>query len=145
METYTRMHLGISSILKSQDDFIKPAYAKSPKNLWTDQHQSRYIESLILRPRKELFYFAFGEGDAIEVLDGYERLTAIIKFANGRLRLRGLTTFKILNGKTIDEFDSLANQSLLRVFEHSEFDFVFLSDDLTLSKKQLMYKNLHHC
>lgn len=145
METYTQMHLGIQSIIKSSDDFARPAGAELPKTLWTNVDQSAYIESLILRPRYELFYFAFGQDDTIEVLDGYERLMAIVNFANGRLRLRGLRTLKMLNGKTIDELASPASQSLLRVFNQTEFDVVFLSEDVSMSKKQMLYRNLHRC
>lgn len=145
METYTQMHLGIQSIIKSSDDFARPAGAELSKNLWTNADQSVYIESLILRPRYELFYFAFGQDDIIEVLDGYERLMAIVNFANGRLRLRGLRTLKMLNGKTIDQLNSPAAQSLLRVFNQTEFDVVFLSEDVSISKKQMLYRNLHHC
>lgn len=145
METYTQMHLGIQSIIKSSDDFARPTGAELSKNLWTNADQSVYIESLILRPRYELFYFAFGQDDIIEVLDGYERLMAIVNFANGRLRLRGLRTLKMLNGKTIDQLNSPAAQSLLRVFNQTEFDVVFLSEDVSISKKQMLYRNLHHC
>lgn len=145
METYTQMHLGIQSIIKSSDDFARPVNSDLSETLWTDADQSAYIESLILRPRYELFYFAFGQGDTIEVLDGYERLMAIVNFANNRLRLRGLRTLKMLNGKTIDDLNSPAAQSLLRVFNQTEFDVVFLSEDVSMSKKQMLYRNLHHC
>ena len=74
---------------------------------------SRLIESLLLDVPLPMFYFAEEDDDSVSVIDGQQRLTAIISFKLGKFiydntpfKLSGLKILKELNGKTFKDLDN---------------------------------------
>ena len=74
---------------------------------------SRLIESLLLDVPLPMFYFAEEDDDSVSVIDGQQRLTAIISFKLGKFiydntpfKLSGLKILKELNGKTFKDLDT---------------------------------------
>ena len=97
---------------------------------WTQDQQSRFVESLILGLPVPRLVLADGrqEGDPMIVLDGKQRLLAIRRFESNvapadvpPLKLSGLTVLKHLNGKT---FKTLKRQSEFRKYADAFERFV---------------------
>lgn len=69
---------------------LEPEFQRQ-RGIWTDQRQSRLIESLLLRIPLPTLYAAEGEDEIWTVVDGIQRLTAISRFiepqVNGADRL----------------------------------------------------------
>ncbi len=75
--------------LNLQPDFQREA------GIWSEEKQSRLIESLLLRIPLPSFYVSEDEQEVWEVIDGVQRLTTIRRFVQpspgqGALKLRGL-------------------------------------------------------
>ena len=119
---------GILSLLDS--GYFDLASDLERGSTWTQDQQSRFVESLILGLPVPRLVLADGrqEGDPMIVLDGKQRLLAIRRFeSNGAppdvapLKLSGLTVLKHLNGKT---FKTLKRRSEFRRYAHSFERFV---------------------
>lgn len=75
------------------------------EGLWTDEQQSRLIESILIRFPLPVFYFDGSDNNKWLVIDGLQRLTALKRFmVTKELTLTGLEYLK-LNGKVWDDFD----------------------------------------
>ncbi len=88
---------------------LQPDFQRRP-GIWTEERQSRLIESLLLRIPLPTLYAAEGEDEAWTVVDGIQRLTAITRFIDPeainarRLILRKLEYLgKDYNGSSYDE------------------------------------------
>lgn len=82
----------------SQDNYdLKPDYQR--RITWDNKKRSKLIESLIINiPIPPIFLYEY-DYDKYEVMDGLQRLTAIIDFYNNQYRLSGLEEWKELEGK----------------------------------------------
>lgn len=67
--------------------------------VWSNQKQSKLIESSIMRIPLPVFYVAEAPDGRIIVVDGLQRLTTFVRFVNGQFRLGGLAKDQI-NGVT---------------------------------------------
>lgn len=64
---------------------------------------SRFIESCLMRIPLPACYFAEKQDGTHEVIDGVQRITTIKRFLNNEFALQGLSFFKELEGKKINE------------------------------------------
>lgn len=82
----------------SQDNFnLKPDYQR--RITWDTKKRSRLIESLIVNiPIPPIFLYEY-DYDKYEVMDGLQRITAIIAFYKNEYKLTGLEEWAELNGK----------------------------------------------
>jgi len=77
---------------------IRPEYQR--RLVWDAKKKSRFIESLLMNiPIPPIFLYETDLG-RYEVMDGQQRLNAIIEFYENDLKLRGLDTWTELNGYT---------------------------------------------
>jgi hypothetical protein len=79
---------------------LRPSYQRRPR--WDRERQSRLIESFIMNiPVPPLFVY---ESDLAkyEVMDGQQKITAILEFYTNRYRLEGLQQWPELNGRIYD-------------------------------------------
>jgi hypothetical protein len=77
---------------------IRPEYQR--RLVWDRKKQSLFIESLLMNvPIPPVFLFE-SELNRYEVMDGQQRLNAILEFYDNRLILAGLETWGVLNGYT---------------------------------------------
>ena len=77
---------------------IRPAYQR--RNRWDEKKQSKLIESFLINiPVPPLFVFEY-EPARYEVMDGQQRITAIQRFYDGDLKLKGLKLRPDLNGRS---------------------------------------------
>lgn len=83
---------------------LRPFYQRRPR--WEPVRQSKLIESFIMNiPVPPLFVY---ESDLAkyEVMDGQQRITAILDFYTNKLKLEGLEQWPELNGRIYDTLPS---------------------------------------
>jgi len=102
--------------LRNDEIDLAPDFQRQA-GIWTDQNQSRLIESLMLRIPIPAFYF---DGTNIEkwlIVDGLQRLTAIRRFVvDDELRLSGLEYLKEQEGCTFSQL----SRPLQRAIEEAD-------------------------
>jgi hypothetical protein len=87
----------VDFVSKKQWMNLQPEYQR--RQVWEKAKQSRFIESLIMNlPVPPIFLFE-SEYNRYEVMDGQQRLSAILAFYENRLKLTGLEHWKELHGK----------------------------------------------
>jgi hypothetical protein len=74
-----------------------PEFQRSP-NAWNKDKKSMFIESLILNLPLPPFYLNKNKESKYIVIDGLQRLTAILDFFAGKFKLEGLKALPWLNG-----------------------------------------------
>lgn len=123
----TQVPTNISNImerLENQEIDLSPAFQRN-SDLWSDEKQSRLIESLMLKIPLPAFYFDASREDNWIVIDGLQRLTAFrnylvgIACEDGSVQKRSFIGMQYLtdfNGKT---FDQLPRQYIRRIKESS--------------------------
>jgi hypothetical protein len=88
----------IPVMINSGDYQLNPDFQR--RHRWDSAKQSRLIESFIMNvPIPPIFLYE-DEYSHYEVMDGLQRLTAIVEFYNNRLVLDGLQEWPELNGRT---------------------------------------------
>ena len=83
---------------------VEAKYKRDPeyqrRHRWDEGRQSRLIESFLMNvPVPPVFLYEY-ELARFEVMDGRQRLTALMEFYQGKLRLTGLQHWPELNGRT---------------------------------------------
>jgi hypothetical protein len=94
-------HRTIGDVLRRIDDefiVLDPEFQRD--FVWSEDRQSRLIESVLMRIPLPVFYFAENEDGKLVVVDGLQRLTSFRRFLKGELKLELLKS-KELHGKTI--------------------------------------------
>lgn len=91
---------------------LRPEYQRRLR--WSEQKKSQLIESFIMNvpvPPVFLFEAALGE---FEVMDGQQRLSAIVDFLQNRFELRGLEVWPPLNGRRFEDLPAMLKRALNR-------------------------------
>jgi len=90
---------------RMEDDAINLAPDFQRKaGIWSNEAQSRLIESILIRIPLPAFYFDATDDDNWVVVDGLQRLTTLRRFVLAKeLSLSGLEFLPQLSGKTYDE------------------------------------------
>ena len=89
--------------LRHQEINLVPDFQRSP-DLWSQQAQSRLIESILIRLPIPAFYFDALVEDKWQVVDGLQRLSAIKNFIiDKKLRLTKLEFLKEYEGNSYDD------------------------------------------
>jgi len=68
--------------------------------VWDNRRKSRLIESILLRIPLPVFYFSSNNDGILSVVDGLQRLTAIMEFMQNKLILQGLEYLDTCEGRT---------------------------------------------
>lgn len=71
--------------------------------VWSNKQCSELIESILLGIPIPVIYLFENQYGIRQVLDGLQRLSAIVDFMSGRCRLKGLTVLRELNGCSYDD------------------------------------------
>lgn len=95
--------------------------------IWTEEQQSRFIESLLLNlPIPYLFVADTNENDdgRIEIVDGSQRVRTLVRFLRGELKLDKLEKIPSANGLYFTDFPKSRqlrfNRKTLRMIELTE-------------------------
>ena len=100
------------SRLEHDEMLLDPDFQRNA-GIWTDQNQSRLIESLMLRIPIPAFYFDGTNNDKWLVVDGLQRLTAINRFVRKKtLRLTGLEFLTEFEGMLFDELPRASQRNI---------------------------------
>lgn len=88
---------------EDDNDFFVPDYQRDLT--WPEDHQSRFIESVLMGLPIPLLFLADVEGKEgrAEIVDGSQRVRTLGRFVQGDLRLSGLTRLDKLNNFTYDD------------------------------------------
>lgn len=83
---------------EDDNDFFIPDYQRDLT--WPDEHQSRFIESVLMGLPIPLLFLADVEGQEgrAEIVDGSQRVRTLARFMNNELELSGLKQLTMLNG-----------------------------------------------
>lgn len=91
---------------------LRPEYQRRLR--WDDAKKSRLIESFIMNvPVPPVFLYEVTLG-SYEVMDGQQRLNAIVDFLQGRYKLTGLKIWPSLNGRTFALLPPMVQRGLGR-------------------------------
>jgi hypothetical protein len=85
---------------EDDNDFFVPDYQRELN--WPEEHQSRFIESVLMGLPIPLLFLADVEGQEgrAEIVDGSQRVRTLARFMNNELRLSGLKKLTNLNNFT---------------------------------------------
>ncbi len=119
----TQVPMTVSNImerLENEEYDLSPDFQRNG-NLWTEEKQSRLIESLMLKIPLPAFYFDASREDQWVVIDGLQRLSAFRNYLVGgkngqKHAFKGLQYLRDFNDKT---FDELPRQYSRRIKEAS--------------------------
>jgi hypothetical protein len=95
-----KLDLPVSALLSMLKEQIKLNPEFQRRERWDESRQSRWIESLVMNVPIPPVFLGEDEYGQYVVLDGRQRLTALSKFLNNDLKLRGLEVWDDLNGMT---------------------------------------------
>lgn len=104
-----------------QERLFLSANGDPTKTLWTKSTQSKFIESVILGHPLSSVVFAEVNDEhepditRLRVVDGNQRIIAIMKFVTGQLTLTGLTRLPLLNGFGFADLLPSRQRKFLRV------------------------------
>ena len=91
---------------------LRPEYQRRLR--WDDDKKSQLIESFIMNvPVPPVFLFEASLGQ-FEVMDGQQRLSAIVDFMQNRFRLEGLKVWPPLNNRTFSDLPATLKRALSR-------------------------------
>lgn len=92
------------------DDIIIPDYQR--KKIWSEDHRSRFIESIVLGFPVPFLFLADKEDGRLEIIDGYQRLSTIQDFLNNKLRLDDLEKLTTVIGFKYEDFPASQRRKL---------------------------------
>ena len=102
---------------------LTPEYQRRLR--WDNKKKSKLIESFIMNvPVPPVFLYEEGIG-RFEVMDGQQRLNAIIEFLQNRFKLSGLKTWPALNGRSFSDLPP----SIKRGLERAKVSAITLTSD----------------
>lgn len=102
---------------------LRPEYQRRLR--WDNKKKSKLIESFIMNvPVPPVFLYEQGIGQ-FEVMDGQQRLNAIVEFLENRFELSGLKTWPALNGRRFSDLPP----SIKRGLERAKVSAITLTSD----------------
>ncbi|MEN5169597.1 DUF262 domain-containing protein [Brevundimonas pondensis] len=108
---------------------LRPEYQRRLR--WDNAKKSRLIESFIMNvPVPPIFLYEKAIG-AFEVMDGQQRLNAVLQYLKGEFALNGLKIWPSLNGRRFNELPPLVRKGL----ERSKISAITLMSDNAISEE----------
>ncbi len=105
---------------EDDNDFFVPDYQR--ELVWPEEHQSRFIESVLMGLPIPLLFVAdvAGQEGRAEIVDGSQRVRTLARFMRNDLKLSGLIRLTKLNGFTFS--DSATRAAATIWSSHNEDD-----------------------
>lgn len=97
-------------MIKSNEIILSPNFQR--KYVWHKKSASKFIESLLINIPIPTIFVSANEDGVWDVVDGQQRLTAIIQFFDNELQLMGLETLPDLNKKKYEDLDEKTKKML---------------------------------
>jgi hypothetical protein len=116
---------------------LRPLFQR--RRRWDQVRQSQLIESFIMNlPVPPVFLYE-SNYNTFEVMDGQQRITAILDFYEGRLTLKGLERWPELNGRTYSQLPSNVRAGIDR---RSISSIVLLKESAPTDEEAILIKQL---
>ena len=136
IEIYVQKYL--QHIEEDDNELYIPDYQR--EFVWDINHQSRFIESLLLGlPVPFIFSAEILDSGRLEIVDGSQRIRTIAAYLNNELQLKGLEKLTELN----DTFFSQLPSARQRLFKNSPMRMVVLSADATEDVRKEMFDRIN--
>lgn len=124
---------------------IIPPYQRDAEQ-WDIRKESLFIESILNNLTVPAFFFASGDGTKIEVVDGQQRLSTILKFANNEFPLCDDDSIVYLTPQSVHYRGKLLNQlpdSLQSVFNDYPLTIIYLPSSIDLGTKLEIFRRIN--
>jgi hypothetical protein len=114
----------LTGIEEDDNDFFVPDYQRDLT--WSEEHQSKFIESVLMGLPIPLLFMADikGQDGRAEIVDGSQRIRTLARFITNELRLSGLERLTRLNGFTFADLPPIRqrrfNRHTVRMIELRE-------------------------
>lgn len=124
--------------IKNNEIELSPEFQR--KSVWNKIAQSRLIESILLRIPIPAFYIDATKEEKWLVIDGLQRLTTLKEFViDKKLKLTGLESFTLFNGKIYDEIP----RNYQRRIEETLVTVIFLEPGTDSEFKQAIFERIN--
>lgn len=80
--------------------------------VWSNKQKSELIESILMGIPIPVFYFFEAKDTTIQVVDGRQRISAIIDFMNDKFKLGSLNIIKNIIGKKFSELEPIQQRKI---------------------------------
>lgn len=110
---------------------LRPEYQRRLR--WDDKKKSKLIESFIMNVPVPPVFLYEGEIGSFEVMDGQQRLNAIVEFFENEFELAGLQIWPSLNGRSFSQLPPLLKRGL----ERSKISAITLMADPSSGKDSI--------
>lgn len=136
IEIYVQKYL--LHIDEDDNELYIPDYQR--EFVWDVNHQSRFIESLLLGlPVPFIFSAEILDSGRLEIVDGSQRIRTMAAYLNDELQLKGLEKLTELN----NTFFSQLPAARQRIFKNSPMRMVVLSADATEDVRKEMFDRIN--
>ena len=116
-----------------------PDFQRRP-DIWSDEAQSRLIESMLIRIPIPAFYIDATIEDHWLVVDGLQRLNSLKRFViDKELRLCGLEFLAAIQGKSYDELSPTFKRRILE----TQFIFYMIAEGTPDNAKFIIFKRIN--
>lgn len=121
---------------------LRPEYQRRLR--WSESKKSQLIESFLMNvPVPPVFLFEAKLGE-FEVMDGQQRLSAIVDFLQNRFELTGLEVWPPLNGRRFEDLPA----TLKRALNRSKISAITLSaegvtDEVSIDLRRQVFERLN--
>lgn len=124
--------------IRNDEIELSPEFQR--KSVWNKIAQSRLIESILLRIPIPAFYIDATNEEKWLVIDGLQRLTTLKEFVIDKtLKLTGLESFTLFNGKIYDEIP----RNYQRRIEETLVTVIFLEPGTDSDFKQAIFERIN--
>lgn len=124
---------------------IIPDYQRDAEQ-WDERKESLFIESILNNLTVPAFFFAQGKDQKIEVVDGQQRLTTILKYAEDKFALSDDDSMVYLTPQSVHyrgkKFSVLAPK-LKAVFNDYPLTIIYLPQSLDLGTKLEIFRRIN--
>lgn len=122
---------------KEEEFFIPFEYQRN--FVWTDKDCSYFIESVLIGLPIPYMFFADTDDGRTEIVDGAQRMNALVNFVNDDLALTDLGILTTVNGKTFSELPI----EVQRRFYNASFRVVYLEEGTTVEVRQEIFRRIN--
>ncbi|MGK7881435.1 MAG: DUF262 domain-containing protein [Crocosphaera sp.] len=132
----------VSKYIEKDDDDESELYVPEYQRefVWTDSHQSRFIESIILGlPIPLIFIAEIKDTGRLEIVDGSQRIRTLAAFLNNELKLVNLRTLNHLNGFYFRDLSPARR----RKFKNTPMRMIVLSDKADEEVRNDMFSRIN--
>ena len=124
----------VAALQRSDWMRLQPFYQRRKR--WDDKRKSKLIESFIMNIPVPPCFLYESDFARYEVMDGQQRITAILDFYTNKYKLKGLEQWPELNGKIYDKLPSEIKKGL----DRRSISYIVLLKESATGKDQMLLR-----